>query len=149
MMPDNAQPSSPPETERSSYSSWAFDKLRLGDTDRQGHVNNAVFATFAETGRVEFQRDEDNNFHPKNIGFVVARVEIDYRAEVHWPGTIDIGTRLLAIGRSSYRLGHGMFQGDTCVATAVSVMVVIDATTRKATPLPQPLRSYLEARLPR
>ena len=31
----------------------AYDKLRYGDTDRQGHVNNAVFATFMETGRVE------------------------------------------------------------------------------------------------
>lgn len=29
------------------------DKLRYGDTDRQGHVNNAVFSTFLETGRVE------------------------------------------------------------------------------------------------
>ena len=29
------------------------DKLRYGDTDRQGHVNNAVFATFLETGRVD------------------------------------------------------------------------------------------------
>ena len=27
------------------------DKLRYADTDRQGHVNNAVFATFLETGR--------------------------------------------------------------------------------------------------
>ncbi len=37
-----------------------FDKLRYGDTDRQGHVNNAVFATFLETGRVEmlFAREQ-------------------------------------------------------------------------------------------
>ncbi len=27
------------------------DKVRYGDTDRQGHVNNAVFSTFLETGR--------------------------------------------------------------------------------------------------
>jgi acyl-CoA thioester hydrolase len=28
-----------------------FDKIRYADTDRQGHVNNAVYATFLETGR--------------------------------------------------------------------------------------------------
>ncbi|WP_343068673.1 hypothetical protein [Kaustia mangrovi] len=33
------------------------DKLRYADTDRQGHVNNAVFATFMETGRVAFLHD--------------------------------------------------------------------------------------------
>ena len=31
-----------------------YDKLRYADTDRQGHVNNAVFSTMLETGRVEF-----------------------------------------------------------------------------------------------
>ena len=35
------------------FAGQAYDKLRYGDTDRQGHVNNAVFATFMETGRVE------------------------------------------------------------------------------------------------
>ena len=33
----------------------AFDKLRYADTDRQGHVNNANFSTFLETGRVSVQ----------------------------------------------------------------------------------------------
>jgi acyl-CoA thioester hydrolase len=33
------------------FAVYSVDKLRYGDTDRQGHVNNAVFATFLETGR--------------------------------------------------------------------------------------------------
>jgi acyl-CoA thioester hydrolase len=30
-----------------------FDKIRYSDTDRQGHVNNSIFSSFLETGRVE------------------------------------------------------------------------------------------------
>ena len=37
----------------------SFDKLRYADTDRQGHVNNATFATFLETGRVEFLYNDE------------------------------------------------------------------------------------------
>jgi acyl-CoA thioester hydrolase len=148
-MPDSERPTLPPATERSSYSSWTFDKLRLGDTDRQGHVNNAVFATFAETGRIEFMRDDAANLRAPGIGFVVARVEIDFRGEVHWPGTVDIGTRLLAVGRTSWRTEHGMFIGERCVATAISVMVTIDGQTRKPTPIPEPLKNWLDARLVR
>ncbi len=148
-MPDSDRPAPPPATERGSYTSWTFDKLRLGDTDRQGHVNNAVFATFAETGRIEFMRDDRVDLRGTGTNFVVARVEIDFRGEVHWPGQIDIGTRLLSVGRSSWRTEHGMFIGDKCVATAVSVMVTIDSETRRAKPLPDPLRAWLEARLPR
>jgi acyl-CoA thioester hydrolase len=146
-MPDSERPALPPATERSSYSSWTFDKLRLGDTDRQGHINNAVFATFAETGRIDFMRENSQSFRLPDTGFVVARVEIDFRGELHWPGQVEIGTRLLAIGRTSWRMEHGMFVGERCVATAVSVMVTIDAATRRAKPLPDPLRSWLEPRL--
>jgi len=148
-MPDSAKPFLTPPTERSSYSIWAMDKLRLGDSDQQGHVNNAVFATFAETGRIEFMRDDMLDFDRSGLGFVVVRLEIDFRGELHWPGTIDIGTRLLAVGRTSWRLEHGMFDGDRCVATAVSVMVTIDGATRRPTPLPDPLRRWLDARLAR
>jgi acyl-CoA thioester hydrolase len=148
-MPDSAQSALPPASERSSYASWTFDKLRLGDTDRQGHVNNAVFATFAETGRIAFMADDARNLRESGSNFVVARVEIDFRAELRWPGNVDIGTRLLSVGRSSWRTEHGMFVDDTCVATAISVMVTIDAETRRAKPLPEALRAWLEARLPR
>ena len=34
------------------FPSRTYDKVRYADTDRQGHVNNAAFATFCETGRV-------------------------------------------------------------------------------------------------
>lgn len=148
-MPDTTTPTLPPATERSSFTSWAYEKLRLGDTDRQGHVNNAVFATFAETGRIEFMRDDLLKLDRTGLGFVVVRVEIDFRGELHWPGKVDIGTRLLAVGRTSWRLEHGIFSGDRCVATAVSVMVTIDAKTRRPTPLPDVLRTWLEERVVR
>jgi len=148
-MPDTTTTPLPPATERNSFTSWAFDKLRLGDTDRQGHVNNAVFATFAETGRIEFMRDDLLTLDRAGLGFVVVRVEIDFRGELHWPGKVDIGTRLLAVGRTSWRLEHGVFSGDRCVATAVSVMVTIDAKTRRPTPLPDVLRTWLEERVVR
>jgi len=147
-MPDtNERPALPPATERSSYTSWTFDKLRLGDTDRQGHVNNAVFATFAETGRIAFMEHDRAALRTPNIGFVVARIEVDFRGELHWPGQVDIGTRLLSVGRTSWRTEHGVFSGERCVSTAISVMVTIDAETRRPKPLPDNLRAWLEARL--
>lgn len=40
-------------TSRDTYARWTRDVIRYADTDRQGHVNNAVFSTFLETGRVD------------------------------------------------------------------------------------------------
>jgi acyl-CoA thioester hydrolase len=42
------------------YPFKTYDKIRYRDTVRQNHVNNAVFSTFLETGRVEFYINQKN-----------------------------------------------------------------------------------------
>ncbi|UCF22768.1 MAG: acyl-CoA thioesterase, partial [Ralstonia sp.] len=53
------------------------DKLRYGDTDRQGHVNNAVFATFLESGRVELIYNADDPLAAPGAQFVIAQLVLD------------------------------------------------------------------------
>src|SRR5258708_35278299 len=102
-------------TERASYKIWTFDKLRYNDTDRQGHVNNAVFATFFETGRVAFLYDQALNLAAPGCDFVVARLAIDFRAELYFPGNVAIGTRVLRTGPIPFAFGQGVFTEDLCV----------------------------------
>jgi acyl-CoA thioester hydrolase len=139
-MPDK----SPTLTERASYRAWTQDRLRYADTDRQGHINNAVFATFFESGRVAFLYDPAAPLAPAGCEFVIARLAIDFRAELHWPGTVDIGSAVLSIGRSSLTLAQAVFLGDACIATAETVIVLTDARTRRSTPLPEAARARLE-----
>lgn len=110
------------------------DKIRYADTDRQGHVNNAVFATFLETGRVEIIYDPEIALARPGSECVIARLELDLRAELRWPGTVQIGTRVIAVGRSSVRLEQGLFQDGRYAARAETVIVLIDMQSRRATP---------------
>lgn len=119
------------------------DKLRYGDTDRQGHVNNAVFSTFLETGRVELLYDRTRKLVEPGTAFVIARLEMDFRAELLWPGEVEIGTRIASIGRSSVRLEQAIFQDGRCVASGITVMVQMDETTRKARPFSETVRQQL------
>ena len=144
---DDPRPAAPPPTSRAAYSIWTSDNLRYGDTDRQGHVNNAVFATFCESGRVSFLYDEKLDLRGADANFVIVRLELDFRAELFYPGTVDIGTRVLSIGKSSFRLGQGVFKGELCAATAECIMVLVDDRTRRSIPLRPQLRAWLEARL--
>jgi acyl-CoA thioester hydrolase len=123
-----------------------FEKvtLRYADTDRQGHVNNAVFATFLESGRVSILYAPDNPIAPEGASFVLARLVLDFRAEIHWPGEVLIGTSILRLGNSSVTLGQGVFFNGRCAATAETVIVLVDETTRKARPLPESSRKALE-----
>jgi acyl-CoA thioesterase FadM/GNAT superfamily N-acetyltransferase len=109
-----------------------FDKLRYGDTDRQGHVNNAVFATLLETGRVEMAYADGRPLMDPGCAFVIARLELDFIGEIMWPGRVDIGTRVKSIGRSSIRVEQALFQDARVVAWAESAIVQVNEATRKS-----------------
>jgi len=117
------------------YPLKTHDKIRYGDTDRQGHVNNAVFATFLESGRVEILYDEGNPLADPSCAFVIAQLVLNFRAEVTWPGMIEIGTRVASVGRSSVKLEQALFQGGRCVAVAETTIVQMDEATRRSSPL--------------
>lgn len=123
------------DPDRAAYSYWATDTIRYGDTDRQGHVNNAVFATFFETGRVGIVYDQAHPVLEPGAAWVVARLEIDFKAELRWPGEALIGTRVSRVGRSSATLEQAIFQNGVLCARGVSVVVMMDETTRKSRPL--------------
>lgn len=103
----------------------SYDKLRYADTDRQGHVNNAVFSTFLETGRVEFIYRADFPPLEEGASFVIAALELKFLNEVKWPGKVDIGTGILRIGNSSLKLYQKIFQDGTPVGSSESVIVQV------------------------
>ena len=122
----------------------ASDNIRFGDHDGQGHVNNAVFATYFETGRVLLLRARDNPINVPGTTSVVARLDINFLKELQWPGTVEIGTGTAEIGRSSYVFAQALFRDNVCVATARATLVMIDAQTRRARPLPEESIARLE-----
>ncbi|MFZ2488134.1 MAG: thioesterase family protein [Anaerolineae bacterium] len=112
-----------------------FDKLRYADTDRQGHVNNATFSTFLETGRVEILYNADVPLLPAGASFVIVSLSLTFLREITWPGQVDIGTGIVKIGNSSVQFFQKLFQNGRCVATAETVVVQVDNTSSKGLPL--------------
>jgi acyl-CoA thioester hydrolase len=116
---------------------WTVEKLRFADTDRNGHITNSVFAVCCQNARMELLCDPKRVPIPRNTHFVIARLVLDFRAEMHWPGSVEIGTRVERVGRSSVTLAQGLFTNGRCVATAESIATLMDLATRRSTPLPQ------------
>ena len=118
--------------------------IRYGDLDPQGHVNNAVFSTYFESGRVAMFRSPDLGIGVPNATFVLARQEIDFLQELRWPGGVEVGTALAALGRSSFTMVQAIFQGDVCAAAGRATLVMMDTVTRRARPLTQEAIARLE-----
>jgi acyl-CoA thioester hydrolase len=112
----------------------AYDKIRYADTDRQGHVNNALFSTFLETGRTELLYANEP-LHAQNASFVIASLKLDLLSEILWPGTVEIGSAITRVGNSSFFLLQGIYQNGKLSAVADTVIVQMDDHTRKSAPL--------------
>jgi acyl-CoA thioester hydrolase len=111
------------------------DNVRFADLDPNGHVNNAVYATYFETGRVTLMKDASYWQLPEGLTWIMVRLDTHFRAELHWPGTIELGLGVAKFGRTSVTFDQVVFSNGRCVASAQSVTVLIDQSTRKPTPL--------------
>jgi acyl-CoA thioester hydrolase len=121
------------------------EKLRYADTDRLGHINNTVFPMLFETGHVELLYGDGAPTLESGCVFVIARLAIEFVGETHWPGMIEIGTKISKLGQSSLELDQAMFQDGRCVATAKSVIVFFDKANRRSRPLSPATVQYLSS----
>ena len=129
----------------SDYPLVTSEKLRFADTDRNGHVSNAVFAVCCQNARMELLSDTERLAVPPDARFVLGRLDLEFRREMHWPGTVEVGTRVVRVGRCSVNLAQALFVGTTCVAVARSRAILIATDTRRSTPLSPELAGQLWA----
>jgi acyl-CoA thioester hydrolase len=113
------------------------DNVRFADLDPNHHVNNAVYATYFETGRVALMKDRSYGLMPQGVTWMMVRLDMHFRAEPRWPGTIEMGLGVAKFGRTSVTFDQVVFSKGICVASAQSVSVLIDESGRKPTPLTQ------------
>ena len=128
---------------------WRFEyelEVLFRDCDPMGHVNNAVYLTYLEAARFAWWR---NTFGARGLtehGFIVARVEIDYRKAALPGDRLLVRLRVEDIGRSSFKVGYEILNARTreLVAEAKSVQVAFDYAQGKSVPISAILRAKLE-----
>ncbi len=139
----SAKPAPRPSPRLEDYPHRVSDIIRYRDLDPQGHVNNAVFATYFEGGRVAMFRQPDLGIGVPGATFVLARTEIDFLRELNWPGSIEVGTAVAAFGRTSFTVDQAIFRDGVCAAAGRATLVLIDHATRRSRPLPDDLVARL------
>ena len=100
-----------------------------------GHVNNAVYSTYREEARIGVLGDL--------IGFILARVEIDFRSELRNGEDVEVRTRCSRIGTKSFDLEHVISADGRVVAEARSVLVSYDYELGASIEVPAKLRRRL------
>jgi acyl-CoA thioester hydrolase len=132
-------------TRRESYRHWSPVTIRFSDQDSLAHVNNVALAQYFEVGRTAYVYDIIRAAGCEGrIEFILARLVIDFRRELHYPGAVEVGSRLTRLGRKSLTTGYGIFRGEDCIATSEAVNVFYDMGSRRSTEPPADVREILE-----
>ncbi|MFC5746979.1 acyl-CoA thioesterase [Actinomadura rugatobispora] len=103
-------------------------RLRFGDIDSQGHVNNVKFLGFLEDARLEmFHGDPVRKGEQPIRGMVISRHEIDYRRPLLptvYP--IRVETWVTEARAASFKLAYEVRDDEHVYAEAMSVLVAFD-----------------------
>lgn len=95
--------------------------VRWRDTDALGHVNHAVFLTYLEEGRDAFF----SQVLRSDPIYVVVRLEVDLRAEVHHPDRrVTVRIEVERMGTTSLTTRETVFTASSQVAASARVVTV-------------------------
>lgn len=72
------------------------------DTDALGHINNTRLPAWFELARNDLFKLFTPDLDPKQWRLIMARIEIDYRAELFYGHDVELRTYLTRLGNSSF-----------------------------------------------
>ena len=121
-------------------------QVAFGDIDAYSHANNAIYFTWFETARVLLWQELTDKRGPRDLNFIVARAECDFRHQVGME-PIDICVRIGEMRTTSldflYEIRKG--GGRTVAATGKVVVVLFDWETQTKVPIDSDFRKRIEA----
>lgn len=134
---------------RSQYSHLLPHVVRWGDVDMLGHVNNVQYFRFAEEARVTWISKIVPN--PTELfsgeGLILADIQCQFIRQLRWPVTIEVGSRVVKMGRSSMTILNPIFEQAVAAPAAVARAVVVwfDYQAQCSKPIPESVRVAIRA----
>ncbi len=119
---------------------------RFRDTDAMGHINNAVYVTYLEVARQAYWHALDGSANYRDVPFILARVECDFRSEALMNEVLELHIRCAWIGTKSFGFEYEVREqsAQRLVVAARTVQVCYDYASKQSMLVPSALRTALE-----
>jgi len=116
---------------------------RFNDTDGLGHINNASVATWFEESRRPIFEIFIPDLDPAKWSLILARIEIDYKRQLHYSRPVKIETGFLKLGNSSMQVLQRAYQDGELGAEGLATMVHFDYQGQTSKKIPDSIRERL------
>lgn len=117
---------------------------RFYETDAFGHVNNTVVPGWFETAREPIFKLFTDGEDMIRINLILARIEVDFVAQIYYGKDVTVKTGIEKIGNSSFVVWHEAWQNDTLAARGKAVQVYFNHQTQASERIPDHYLAKLE-----
>ena len=136
----------PQPTLKSSYPHLVALSTRWSDNDAYGHLNNVIYYSLFDTAVNRHLLDNgvlDIATSPI-VGFVV-ETRCTYFASLAYPDAIEVGLKVVKLGKTSVTYEVAIFRASEEMAAAVGSFthVYVDRATNRPAPIPEKVRALL------
>lgn len=122
---------------------------RFGDIDGLRHINNCLLPVWFELAREPVFRlfHPDLNMNMDDWRLIMARISIDFTAQMRLGSDVEIRTFIKKLGRSSLTVFQEAWQDGELGAKGEAVIVHYDFRNQKSLPIPDHVRVELDRHL--
>jgi len=123
-------------------------EVRYGDLDPQGHLNNAKYLTFFETGRINYFTHL-GLFTPgqsfMDVDVIMAEARVTFHAAVEYGTPVKVGVRFSKMGNKSMTVDQNIVHAETgeVLASGYVILVAYDYHAKKSMPIPDVMRKAI------
>ncbi|MDR3211222.1 MAG: acyl-CoA thioesterase [Planctomycetota bacterium] len=117
---------------------------RFGDVDGLRHINNCVIPAWFEMAREPLFRLFHSDLSLDNWQLIMARISVDFVAQLRLGADVEIRSFVKRIGRTSFTLYQEAWQEGELGAKGDAVIVHYDFSQRKALPISAVICSQLK-----
>ncbi len=117
-------------------------RVRYAEIDAQGHVNNAVYLSYFEVGRVEWLRAAGLSYkqlEERGYGIVVVEVLAHYHRAAFFDDELTLRTQLANLSRATLRFEYAVSRGEEVLVTGHTRHACVDLATGRPIRMPKEL----------
>lgn len=121
-------------------------QIRFADVDSAGHVHNAVYLHYFESGRMHFFVSQlGMDWDWRKYGIILKKNEITYHQPTFLGDRIVVEVNCTQIGKSSFTLSYIIReQNKGVMAEGLSTLVCFDYTKNEVVPVHKSFKPMLE-----
>ncbi|MCF8329831.1 MAG: acyl-CoA thioesterase [Crocinitomicaceae bacterium] len=132
-----------------NYTNKHYVRVRYAETDKMGYCYYGNYASFLEIGRVESLRSlgiSYKSLEDNGIMLPVSEFQIKYFSPAYYDDMLLIETKITAIEGVRIYFDYFIYNDNQkLIASAMTILVFIDAISKKPVPPPKELLSIIQS----